>query len=285
MKTAKLVSAVPARLVAKFKRPAAVGILAGLVLAPVLASAASLISQSFLASGSLPVGSIVSLQKNSTDHVVNSTTANAGDMIGVIIDAGSSQLSLSSDQSNQVNVAASGVEQVLVSDINGNITAGDPITSSPISGVGMKATSNVEVIGTAQDNFPNTTSSKQSYKDQKGQQQSVNLGEVPVLVNVSYYYKQPDKTLVPAAIQNIANALAGKKVSALPVLISVGIFIITMIIVVSMIYALIHSSIISVGRNPMSQAAVYRNVIQLSGLVILILGVAVGSIYMVLTRL
>jgi hypothetical protein len=35
----------------------------------------------------------------------------------------------------------------------------------------------------------------------------------------------------------------------------------------------------------MAQAAVYRNVIQLSALVIIILGVAVGSIFMVLTRL
>jgi len=48
---------------------------------------------------------------------------------------------------------------------------------------------------------------------------------------------------------------------------------------------MIHSSIISVGRNPMSQAAVYRNVIQLSSLVVFILAVAIASIYMVLTRL
>jgi hypothetical protein len=101
---------------------------------------------------------------------------------------------------------------------------------------------------------------------------------------VAYFYKQPDKTIIPQALQNVANALAGKKVNALPILISVGIFFIMLIIVVSIIYSLIHSSIISVGRNPMSQAAVYRNVIQLSGLVIVIIGVSVGAIYMVLTR-
>jgi hypothetical protein len=53
---------------------------------------------------------------------------------------------------------------------------------------------------------------------------------------------------------------------------------------VSIIYAMIHSSIISVGRNPMSQAAVYRNVLQLSVLVVVILMVAVASIYMVLRK-
>jgi MFS-type transporter involved in bile tolerance (Atg22 family) len=57
-----------------------------------------------------------------------------------------------------------------------------------------------------------------------------------------------------------------------------------LVVVMSIVFSMIRSSIISVGRNPMSQAAVYRNVIQLSSLVIIILGVAVGTIYMVLTK-
>jgi hypothetical protein len=149
----------------------------------------------------------------------------------------------------------------------------------------MKATSNAKVVGIAQESFPNNTASQQSYATKGGQKHNVNLGTVPVLLNVAYYYKQPDKTLIPAAVQNIANALAGKTVNSLPILLSIGIFIVTLVIVVSIVYAMIHSSIISVGRNPMSQAAVYRNVIQLSALVVVILGVAVISIYMVLTRL
>jgi hypothetical protein len=90
--------------------------------------------------------------------------------------------------------------------------------------------------------------------------------------------------LIPTAVQSIANALAGKKVNPLPILISIGIFVVTLIVVVSIVYSMIRSSIISVGRNPMSQSAVYRNVIQLSALVLVILGAAVGSIYMVLTK-
>ncbi len=258
-------------------------IFAGLLLAPLLASAATLVSQSFISDSSLAAGTLVSLQKGTTDHVTSSTPANVGDLLGIVINADSSQLSVSSGQGNQVNVATSGIEQVAVSDINGAIAVGDPITASPITGVGMKATGNVKIVGVAQDNFPNASSQKASYT-QNGQKQSVNLGQIPVLVNVSYYYRQPDKTLIPPALQNIADSLAGKKVNALPILISIGIFLVTLLVVVSIIYSLIHSSIISVGRNPMSQAAVYRNVIQLSALVIVILGVAVGAIYMVLTK-
>lgn len=259
-------------------------ILCGVLTTPAIASAATLISQGFIANGNLPAGSLVSLQKDSSDYVDSSTINTANNLLGVVIDSGSSQVSISSGQNNQVQVATNGVESVLVSDISGNIAVGDPLTASPISGVAMKATSNAKVVGIAQDAFPNSTASQQTYTDKSGKH-SVMLGTVPVLVNVAYYYKQPDKTLIPPALQNIANSLAGKTVNSLPILLSIGIFIVTLVIVVSIIYSMIHSSIISVGRNPMAQAAVYRNVVQLSALVVVILGVAVASIYMVLTRL
>ncbi|HET6863591.1 MAG TPA: hypothetical protein VFH37_00075, partial [Candidatus Saccharimonadales bacterium] len=251
---------------------------------PAITGAATLVSQSFAADSSLPAGSIVSLQKGYSDRVTAATTANNSDLFGVVVNPDSSQLSISSAQTNQVSVAQSGLEQVLVSDINGQISPGDSITGSPISGVGMVATQNSKTIGVAQDSFPNSTAQKTTYKDNKGQQHTVQLGQIPVLVSVAYFYKQPDKTIIPQALQNVANSLAGKKVSALPIIISAVIFIVTLVIVVSIVYSLIRSSIISVGRNPMSQSAVYRNVIQLSVLVIVILGVAVGSIYMVLTK-
>ncbi len=250
-----------------------------------VASANTLISQDFTATSQLPVGSIVSLQQNTSDRVDTTTVTSANNIYGVVIASDNSQVTLSSDQNNQVQVATSGIEQVLVSDMNGPISQGDAITASPISGVGMKATNNVKVVGISQDVFPNSTSSKQTYTDKSGQKHTVTLGQIPALINVSYYYKQPDKTLIPSAVQNIANALAGKTVSSLPILVSIGIFIVTLIVVVSIIYAMIHSSIISVGRNPMSQAAVYRNVVQLSSLVVIILGVATVSIYLVLTKL
>jgi hypothetical protein len=258
-------------------------VLLGLVLVPVVAGADTLVSQSYTSDSSLPTGAIVSLQKGSSDHVTSATTANSNYIFGVVINADSSQLSISSNQSNQVNIATSGVEQVLVSDVNGNIAVGDAITASPISGVGMKATANVKIIGVAQDSFPNNTTKRETYT-QNSKQQSAMLGQIPVSVNVSYYYKQPDKTIIPSALQNIANSLAGKKVNSLPIIVSITIFIITMVVVASIIYSMIRSSIISVGRNPMSQAAVYRNVIQLSALVVVILGVAIVAIYMVLTK-
>jgi hypothetical protein len=242
------------------------------------------LSQGFSTTDKVSLGSIVSLQGNSADSVSAATTKNANSIVGVVINEGNSLLSLSSEGENQIQVATGGVLQVLVSDINGEISEGDQITASPIKGVGMKATSNAKVVGIAQAGISGNNGSKETYTDKAGKKQTILLGQVPVLVNVSYYFKQPDKTIVPSAIQNIANALAGKTVNTLPILISVGIFFVTLMVVVSIVYSMIHSSIISVGRNPMSQSAIYRGIVQLSALVVGILVVAVVSIYMILTR-
>lgn len=250
---------------------------------PLTATAITPISQGYSVSGDVSLGSIVSLQKNSSDQIAAATTDDAENLLGVVIGAGSSLLSVTNGQGGQVQVATSGIAQAIVSDVNGAIAQGDPVTASPISGVGMKATGNVKVIGIAQKSLTNGT--KQSYKDKQGREHSIVLGEIPILVNVAYYYKESEKTIIPFALQSVANALAGKTVNTLPILISAGIFLITIIVVASIVYSMIRSSIISVGRNPMSQSAVYRDLIQLSALVLGILGVAIVSIYMVLTRL
>lgn len=251
---------------------------------PLYAGAKTSISQSYATTDKLSLGSIVSLKNNTTDQVVAASTYNIDSILGVVINDGSSILSLTNGKENQVQVATGELASVLVSNINGDIASGDQITASPIKGVGMKATNNTKVIGVAQDK-PTNSNKEQFYTDSNGKQQPVVLGEVPILVNVSFFFKEPEKTLIPSALQNIANALAGKQVSTLPIVISAAIFIITLIVVVSIIFTMIRSSIISVGRNPMSQSAIYRDLIQLSALVLAILTVGMIAIYLVLTKM
>lgn len=253
-----------------------------LLFAP-LASAVTSLSQGYTAKEDLALGSIVSLESNTSDTVVPAATSNVDSILGVVINRDSSLLSLSNSQKEQVQIATSGTVQVLVSDINGDIHRGDHITASPLSGVGMKATANVRIVGIAQGGVEGAK--KQTYKDKQGREHTVTLGEVPVLVNVAYFFKEPEKTVVPTALQNVANALAGKTVSTLPIVLSSAVFLIMLIIVSSIIYSMIKSSIISVGRNPMSQSAIYRDLIQLSTLVLAILGVGLVAIYLILTRL
>lgn len=248
-----------------------------------LVDADSAITQGYNTNQYIPPESIVSVKHGTSNEIIPTNLSNANSLVGVIIDNNNAQVSVASG-SNQVQVATSGVNQVLVSNINGNIVSGDEITASPINGVGMLVNQNAEIIGTAQSNFPNSSASKQTITNSSGVKQTVEIGTIPVLVSVGYYTKQPTKTLIPTAIQNLANALAGKQVKALPIIISLAIFVVTLVVVVSIIYSLVHGSIISVGRNPMAQSAVYRNVLQLSALVVAIIAVAMFAIFMILTR-
>lgn len=272
------------RLIAKIQGCLLAGIALFVVALPAAVSATTSISRGYAADKKLPMGAMVSLQKDSTDKVELSASSNVANLLGVVINPESSLLSFSNDAKVQVQVATNGTVPILASDINGMISRGDHITASPIAGAGMKATGNVRVVGIAQDDLKKTAR-EQKYKDKDGKEQKVMIGEVPVLVNVAYFFKEPEKTVIPTALQNLANALAGKTVSTTPILVSAAIFIVTIIIVASLIYSMIRSSIISIGRNPMSQSAVYRNLIQLSALVIVILAVGFAAIYMVLTRL
>lgn len=240
------------------------------------------IAQSYLTSETIALGSLVSLNDLSSDQVSPSTIKTADQLLGVAVN-NNAPITLTQGNSKQTMVATSGVAPVLVSDYNGAIQAGDKITPSPIAGVGMKATSNTKVVGVAQDTMAHTA--KQMIKGEDGSDQEVTLGQVSVLINVGYHYQQPEKTIIPAAIQHVADAIAGKKASSMAIIISAAIFIIMIIVVMSLIYAIIRSSIISVGRNPMAQSAVYRNAIQLSVLVLAIIGAAIIAIYFILAKL
>lgn len=249
---------------------------------PVLVNALTTISQGYTTDKTLSLGAIVSLKKDSADRIEAASTSNVDNLFGVVIEKESSLLSVSNGP-NQVQVATSGTVPVLVSDINGAIKRGDHITASPIAGVGMKANGNVRIIGIAQNDM--SAGKKETYKEKSGKEGSANLGEVSALINVAYFFKEPEKTLIPSVVQSVANALAGREVSAVPILVSAGIFLVTVIIVCSIIYSMIRSSIISVGRNPMSQGAIYRDLIQISALVLAILSVGLVAIYLVLTKL
>ena len=249
------------------------------------ASALTAVSQSYKVGESLPVGSLVSLKINSADEVEAASLTNVDSLFGVVITPDSAMLSLTSPEKNQVMVATNGTANVLVSNANGSIKKGDHVTASPVAGVGMKANANIRIIGIAQADLKESDKNKQAYKDKDGTEHTVTLGQIPVLVNISYFFKEPEKTIIPSALQNVANALAGREVSTLPILISAAIFIVTIIVVAVIVYSMIRSSIISVGRNPMSQAAIYRDMIHLIALVLAILAVGVIAIYLILTKL
>src|SRR5579872_7353563 len=146
------------------------------------------VAQGYQATSQLSPGIIVQQDDKNPSQVEPLTSNNATKMLGVVVDANASPVSLSDDSAGlQVYVVTTGTYDVLVSNQNGVIHAGDYITISSLDGTGMKAnTSSSTVLGKAANNFDgktdvlNTTTLKKS----SGGSVTVAIGRIPVAITI-----------------------------------------------------------------------------------------------------
>lgn len=251
-------------------------------LATLHAESTASISQGFKTNESgLTAGALVSLMGGSQSAVQASNTDRVNQLIGVIGDKPLIELS-NSDKEAQVVI--SGTTLTLVSDINGDVKTGDKITASPINGVGMKATTSALVVGTAQADLSSISTTSKTINDKKGQPQIVKIGAIPVQVNVTYYVAPQDKNaFLPPFLQSLANSVAGKEVSAVRVLIATIVLVFGFLSIAVLLYSSIRSSIISIGRNPLSEGAVRKSLLEVGATSLGILLVMLIAIYLVLS--
>lgn len=216
-------------------------------------------------------GMIVSLDQGS--NKINALDPNSPDkMYGVVVDPNDAPLTLSSEQ-EKVFVATSGSFEVLVSNQNGNIKSGDYITISSTPGIGMKADDKSRfVIGRALADYDGSSPNTQRLSSE-GRELAVGR----VLANISVSANPNLKartTSLPSFLLRSAEDISGKTVSPTRVYLGSFIAVATVIISGSLLYGGVRSSIIAIGRNPLSKASVGRNMIKvvLVGLTIFICG-------------
>lgn len=109
-----------------------------LLATPHLAIAMNTLTQGYNTTKQLPLGTLVSLVKNTTDSIEPSSTQTLENMLGIVVSSDSSLLTVTDGTNSQVQVATTGTVPALVSDINSEIKDGDHITASPMVGVGIK---------------------------------------------------------------------------------------------------------------------------------------------------
>jgi hypothetical protein len=201
---------------------------------------------SFGVSPALNCATAVNGLKNGSGQVEPAHSTSAGTpLAGVVTSQPLVELSTSDQKS--VQVAVGGTAQALVSDINGAVQVGDKIAASPISGVGMKAVTSAEVVGSAQSSLSSVHTVTQNVTDKTGKTVTVKIGLIPIGVSIGFYSASSGGTLgefIPPFLQNLANAVSGKAVSPLRVLISLLALILGSITVIVMLNSAIHSSII-----------------------------------------
>lgn len=226
----------------------------------------------------LQSGMLVRLKENDSSKVSILAYDQLEHMLGVVVDANDAPVTLSAE-GQKVFVATGGKYNVLVSNQNGEIKAGDYLTASALSGIGMKASPSEEkVIGRALADFNGKESvvGTTEVKDTSGATKKVSFGRVSadigVTRNPSYGSDEAD---LPKFVRKAAESIAGKKVDTSRVYMAMAVFLICTVVAGTLMYGGVRSGIISIGRNPLSKKSIIRGMLQvvIFGLIIFILGI------------
>ena len=246
------------------------------------AQGVSSIAQGFKTSDpNVVAGALVSLKDSSPNTVELSTVDNAQQLIGI---AGGQSLIELSGGSGTLQVVTSGTTTALVSDINGTLKTGDRVTASPIAGVGMKATTSGIVVGTAQNNLSNATTTSRTVTNKKGKEVTVHIGAVPIQVDKVFYQAPTDNnSFLPPVLSDFAASIAGHQVSPIRVLAAALLIMLLFVAVTILLYSAVRSSIISIGRNPLSEQAVRKSLLEVGVTIVGVLVFTVIVVYLILT--
>jgi len=220
------------------------------------ASSANL-SKSYNSSSTIQNGSLVSLDADRSDYVEASNVDNVSKLFGVAVDRNTSLLAVDSEP-GKAQVATSGTVNVLVSTVNGPVKVGDQITSSPFSGIGMKAEPGVRVIGIAETSFVGTSQDgvTRQVANKNGKKQTIQVGYVRASVAVGTSASATSEKL--SALQKAAKSITGRTISTFRIIASLTVLIFSFLILVTLIYSSIYSGIVSIGRNPLAKYSVFR---------------------------
>ena len=233
------------------------------------------IIQGYSSKDVLEPGILVALDKSATKSVKILPGGDSDHLFGVVIDPSDAPFTLQSDNS-KVFVATSGSFQVLVSTIGGAIKPGDFMTSSNLSGIAQKASSEQpRILGQAVSGFDGTSNVITTNGGAK-------IGRVSVQINPQNNPLANNAVLVPSFLRKASVAVAGKSVPAIRIYAALGVFVFAAVVAVLVLWSGVRGSLIALGRNPLSRKAIFSGMYKVvfTGIGIFILGLA--GVYLLL---
>jgi len=231
--------------------------------------------EGFSSQKALQPGIVVALDKSSSKTVKVAEADKPGEMYGVVVDPSDAPITLVG-QNTQVFVATSGTYSVLVSVVNGAIKSGDLISMSNVNGIAAKANSAQPLIlGKAASSFDGsskvvTTSGGKA------------IGRILINLNVGKNPLSEQDQTVPGILKKLANSVANKTVPVIRVYTAAFIFLISVLAAVTILWSGVRSSLISLGRNPLSRHSIFMGMYKVvfTGLGVFIIGLA--GVYLLL---
>ncbi len=243
------------------------------------------VTQGYSADKVLQRGTVVSLDQADTSKVVAATRLNQATLHGLVVASNDSSFTLS-NESEKTFVATIGRFEGLVSTEAGTIQPGDFLTISNISGIAMKAGEfDPYTLGKAIEGFDGTANSVSSteLKDSLGNTEKVSIGRVLVDISIgSNPLLRPVESTLPQFLEKAAESIADKEVSATRVYLGIFILLSSASIAGSLLYSGTKSSVISIGRNPLSKKSITKSLMQIILTSIIIFLIGLFGVYLLL---
>lgn len=244
------------------------------------------VTRGYLTDKVLQNGMIVMIDPNDTSKVEALPADKITDMLGVIVSAGDSAVSVSTvGESKQVFVATYGRYNVLVSNQNGPVQQGDFITISAVSGIGMKADSGQSIIiGKAAEGFDGQSGveGRMTINTSDGQR-DVTFRRIPVDVavarNPSY---APNDHGVPTFLAKAAKYVTDNPVSPFRLYAALAVMVLSIFIAGGLLFAGVRSSMIAIGRNPLAKKSIIRGLFQVIIVSIIVFLIGLIAVYLLL---
>ncbi len=249
---------------------------------------AQLVAQAYTSSSNLQPGMIVRLDASNSGQVTALDLTHINQMLGVVISANEAALTLSqvAPTAQQVYVSNFGQHSVLVTNQNGPINVGDYITVSALSGLGMKADSNESLVlgqaASAFDGVHNVLSSS-SLTSSTGQKTTVNIGAIPVDINIANNPLAQGSKGVPAFLNKLTKFATNKTVSASRIYLGMLCVVAGLVITITIIYSGIKNGFISIGRNPLAKRAIVVNLVRVVAIAVVIFAISLGAAYAIIS--
>lgn len=234
----------------------------------------------------LQTGTVVMVDPKNSTGVLPATQDKIEKAFGVVVSANRLPLQLNIADS-QVYVATTGRHQALVTSENGPIEAGDLLAISSLSGTLARAAENQELVfakALASFDGKNNTTGNYTLKDTTGNPiKQIGIGSIPIVVTIIKNPELKSTTVaLPAFLQRAGSAIAEKEVSPVRIYFSTGIVILSVIAAVVILSSGIRSSIISIGRNPLSRKSIFRSLLQVVLTAVIVLSIGMFTVYLLL---
>lgn len=241
---------------------------------------AQTVTQGYSSDEVLQRGMLVSLKQGDSTKIEGADDTNSKRLQGLVVNANDASVTLTNPSAtNQTFVATVGRYAGLVSDENGVIKSGDYISVSKVRGIGMKADEKSgAVIGKALAGFDGKTDvlSTTDLKDNGGTTQKVHIARILLDIGIGANpLAKPEESNLPGFLKRTTDALVHKPVSPVRIYISILILVASVAVAGSMLYAGVRSSMISIGRNPLSKQSIIRSLIQviITSFIVFIIGI------------